>query len=139
MKRVACARWMSVSIGVLIAAGAAVVEAQGPSETGTQFYLRYRAAFDKAKAYEEIAPYMSSRSRKDMESRSASDQKKIFGFAKMMSSPLNPKVVKEEKTAEGATLTVEGTDPMDKSKTTGTIKLIRENGAWKLDSESWSS
>jgi hypothetical protein len=131
---------MSVSIGVWIAASAAVVQAQGSSETATQFYMRYRTAFDKARSFAEIAPYMSSRSRKDTESRSAGDQKKIFGFAKMVGSALNQKVVKEEKTADGATLTVEGIEPMDKTtKTTGTIKLVRENGAWKLDSESWSS
>jgi hypothetical protein len=101
--------------------------------------MRYRAAFDKAKAFEEIAPFMSSKARKDMESRSADQRKKIFGLAKMLGAVQNPKVLKEEKTADGATLTVEGIEPMEQKKTTGTIKLVRENDDWKLDTESWSS
>jgi hypothetical protein len=47
-------------------------------------------------------------------------------------------VLKEAKSADGATLTVEAVDS-DKKKTTGTIKVIKEGGAWKIDGESWSS
>ena len=138
MRRIGCTRLMSVSIGMALTASVAFAQAKS-AETGAQFYMRYRAAFDKAKAFEEIAPFMSSKARKDMESRSADDRKKMFGLAKMLGAVQNPKVVKEEKTADGATLTVEGVDPMEQKKTTGTIKLIREGDGWKLDSESWSS
>jgi hypothetical protein len=132
------ARFIGVSVATLVAA-AVVAQAQGPSETASQFYKRYRAAFDKAKAFEDIAPYMSSRARKDPESRSAEERKKMFGLIKLLGAVLDPKVVKEEKTAAGVTLTVEGIEPTEKSKATGTIQLIREDGAWKVDSESWSS
>jgi hypothetical protein len=74
-----------------------------------------------------------------MESRSADDRRKMSSLVKMLGGVLNPKVVKDEKSASGATLTVEGTEPTLKTKTTGTIKLIRENDTWTLDSESWSS
>ena len=131
-------RLMGLSIGMAVAASVALAQAKSGSETGAQFYMRYRAAFDKAQAFEDIAPFMSSKARKDMESRPADQRKKMFGLAKMLSAVKNPKVLKEEKTAEGATLTVEGIDAMQE-KTTGTIKLIREGSDWKLDSESWSS
>ena len=62
----------------------------------------------------------------------------MFGLVKMMNVVTGVKVLKEEKTAEGATLTVEATD-FSNARTKGTIKLVRENGAWKADEESWSS
>ena len=139
MRWVKHARSTGVAIGMALVASVAVAQAKGPSETGAQFYMRYRAAFDKAKAFEEIAPFMSSKARKDMESRSADQRTKIFGLAKMLGAVQNPKVLKEEKTADGATLTVEGIEPMEQKKATGTIKLVRENDGWKLDTESWSS
>ena len=48
------------------------------------------------------------------------------------------KVVKEAPTATGATLSVEGMSP-DKKKATGTVDMVKENGAWKVGKESWSS
>jgi hypothetical protein len=139
MKRMTSIRLASLSIGMAVAASVTLAQTKGGAETGAQFYMKYRAAFDKAKSFEDIAPFMSAKSRKEMEARSADDRKKVFGLAKMLGAVQSPKVVKEEKTADGATLTVEGIDPMDSKKTTGTIKLVRENGSWKLDSESWSS
>ena len=38
-----------------------------------------------------------------------------------------------------ATLTVEGEDSSDKKKTTGTIEMALEDGAWKLLAEKWKS
>jgi hypothetical protein len=48
------------------------------------------------------------------------------------------KVLKETPTATGATLDVEGVGE-DKSKQTGTVTLVKEAGAWKVDKESWKS
>ncbi len=48
------------------------------------------------------------------------------------------KVLKETATATGATLDVEGVGA-DKAKKTGTITLVKEAGAWKVDKESWKS
>jgi len=120
-------------------AAAAVVAAQPAPQTGTDFYMKYRAAFDKAKSFDEIKPYMSASSIKEIESHSADDRKKMFGFIKMLATYTDVKVVKEEKTATGAVITAEGIDPSDKKKAKGTITLIKENGAWKLDKEEWAS
>jgi len=38
-----------------------------------------------------------------------------------------------------ATLTVEGEDPMEKKKSTGTVEMALEDGAWKLLAEKWKS
>ena len=138
MKRMTSIRLASLSIVMAMAASVTLAQTKGGSETGAQFYMKYRAAFDKAKSFEDIAPFMSAKSNKDMGSKSADERKKMFGLVKMMSAVKDLKVLKEEKTTEGATLTVEGVDMMAQ-KTTGTIKLVRENGSWKLDSESWSS
>ena len=48
------------------------------------------------------------------------------------------KVVKEAKSAEGVTLTLEATDS-GKAKATGTVDIVREDGAWKVGRERWSS
>jgi hypothetical protein len=45
---------------------------------------------------------------------------------------------KEEKSATGATLSAEGIDS-DKTKSTATIDVVREDGGWKLGKESWST
>ena len=47
------------------------------------------------------------------------------------------KVVKETKTANGVTLTVEGTAGAEKR--TGQVQIVQEDGAWKMGKESWSS
>ena len=107
-------------------------------QTASQFYTEYRAAFDKAKAVEDILPYMSASRRKQVESTPAEERKKMFGMIKIMGALTNVKIVKEARTADGATLTVEALDS-DKAKTTGTITLVKEGAAWKIDKESFKS
>ena len=50
----------------------------------------------------------------------------------------NVKVTKETLTPKGATLAVEGLDS-DKKKATGTVTVLKENGAWKIGEENWKS
>ncbi len=108
-------------------------------QTASQFYLSYRAAFDKAMKMEELLPYMAKNARAQMEATPAADRPKMFGMLKMVARVTDLKILKEVKTPTGgATLTVEGLDP-DKKKTTGTIDIVKEDGAWKLDKESWSA
>ncbi len=123
---------------VVMAIVAAPVAAQKPEQTVSQFYMTYRTAFDKAKTIDELLPYMSKETRAQVEATPAAERPKMFGVIKIMGTLTNVKIVKEEKTATGATLTVEGVDS-DKKKTTGTIEVVKENGAWKIGKESWSS
>ena len=127
-----------LSLLVVLALSAVTLGAQTTEKTASQFYTEYRAAFDKAKAVEDILPYMSAQRRKQVESTPADERKKMFGAIKVMGALSNVKIVKETRTADGATLSVDALDS-DKSKTSGTITLVKEGGAWKVDKESFKS
>ena len=128
------ARWSMVA--VLIAAFLAPVGAQNKS--GTQFYQEYLAAFAKAKAIEDIFPFMAAENRKQAEATPKAEREKIFEMIKMLGHS-DVKVLKEEAGAGGVTtLSVEGLDS-DKKKSTGTVTLIKEANAWKIQKESWTT
>lgn len=108
------------------------------TETATQFFLKYRAAFDKAKTIEELLPYMASEVRKQIEASPASERPKMFEMVKAMSTYTDLKVTNEERTEKGVTLTAEALDST-KAKSIGTIQVVQEGGAWKIARESWST
>jgi hypothetical protein len=123
--------FVAISVGAL--------RAQAPAQTATQFYMAYRAAFDKATKIEDLLPFMSAAQRKEINATPANKRAEGFEMIKMMGSMVtDQKVTKEEKAGTGATLTVEGVDG-DKKKMTGKIKIVREANAWKLGEESWSN
>jgi hypothetical protein len=130
-----CASAVLLSLSVLPPAAAF---AQAPAGSASEFYLKYRQAFDAANKVEELLPYMSAATRKQVESTPAGEREKMFELIKIMGALTNMKIVKETPTATGATLTVEAVDS-DKAKTTGTIEIVREGGTWKLGKESWST
>ena len=131
------------TVGVVMAAivasslGAMTAQAQKP-QSGTEFYLAYKAAFDKAKTIEDIYPFMAAERLAEMKATPAEDRKMMFEMVKTMGSVTSVKVLKETATPTGATLDVEGVG-VDKAKTTGVITLVKEAGAWKIDKESWKS
>jgi hypothetical protein len=125
-------------LAIAVSLAATPGSAQAPPQTASDFYLAYRAAFDKAKTIDELIPFMSKDARAEIEATPAAERGKMFELIKMMGALTGVKVLKETKTASGATLTVEALDP-DKKKTTGTIEVVRESSAWKIGNESWSS
>jgi Domain of unknown function (DUF4878) len=127
-----------VAIVSMVCAAAATPGAQAPPQTASQFYMSYRAAFEKAATIEEVFPYVSKDIRAKMESTPAAERPKMFEFVKQMSNMTDVKVVKETKTDDGATLTVEAVSS-DKEKMTGQIQVVKEGGAWKMGKESWSN
>ena len=112
--------------------------AQGAGQTASQFYLAYRAAFDKAKSIDELLPFLSKKGAEQVKATPAADRPKMFELMKMMGTLTEVKIIKEAKNGDGATLTVEGVSP-DKTKTKGTVEIVKEGGAWKLGGENWSS
>jgi hypothetical protein len=121
----------------MVAMLATAAAAQG-NQTASEFYMSYRAAFAKAKAIDDVLPYMSKPVRAQVESTPAAERPKMFEFVKEMATAMtNVKVLKETKTDDGVTLTVEGMD--GKEKMTGEIQVVRENGAWKMGRERWSN
>jgi hypothetical protein len=111
--------------------------ARQADQTASQFYMAYRAAFQKATKIEDVLPYMSKAMRSQVDQTPAAERPMMFGMIKKMDSFTEVKVIKETKTAAGVTLSVEGTDSGKKS--TATVDIVRENGAWKLGKERWSS
>jgi hypothetical protein len=114
------------------------ISAQAQKQTGTEFYVAYRAAFDKAKKIEDIYPFMAAKRLAEMKATPAEDRAMMFDMIKGMGAMTSVKVLKETPTATGATLDVTGVGE-DKSKQTGTISLVKEAGAWKVDGESWKN
>jgi hypothetical protein len=127
--------------GVMVSLAGVATHTQAPApaqQTATQFYMAYRAAFDKAKSIDELFPYLSSKNREEAEATPAADRAKMFEVIKMMGALTDVRVIKEARTADGATLTVEALDS-EKKKATGTVEIVKEGGAWKVGKESWKS
>jgi len=122
---------------VISSVGAIAAHAQKP-QSGTEFYLAYKAAFDKASKIEDIYPFMAAGRLAEMKATPAEDRKMMFEMVKTMGTVTGIKVLKETATPTGATLDVEGVGA-DKAKTTGIITLVKEAGAWKMDKENWKS
>jgi hypothetical protein len=132
------ARFAIATLMLLVAGAFSLTLAQQPAQTASQFYMKYRAAFDKAKTVDEILPYMSKANRAQVEATPAADRAKMFEMIKMMGMLTNLKILKEEPAADGATLTVEGID-MDKKKSSGKVSIVKEGADWKIGKESWST
>ena len=131
-------RRISVIVLAVLALTAVGRQAAAQTQTASEFYMAYRAAFDKATKIEDLLPYMSKENSAKVASTPAKDKEQMFGMMKMMGTITNVKVAKETKTPTGATLTVNALDS-DKKPTTGKVDLIQEAGKWKIGSESWSS
>lgn len=106
------------------------------SQTATQAYLAYRAAFDKATKMEDLIPFQTAAMVKQMMATPVAQRPQMFGMMKMLNTMTGVKVTKETRTATGATLAVEGIDS-DKAKQMGTVEMTKEGGAWKIGSESF--
>jgi hypothetical protein len=118
------------------------VATAGPpaSQTATQFYMAYRAAFDKATKIDDLLPYMSAEKRKQIESTPAAERGKMFGMIKMMDTNTKIKVLKEDRQAYGSVvLTASAFDTDQKKDVSGKVTIVKESGAWKLVQEAWTS
>jgi hypothetical protein len=125
---------VAVVLALALSAGA---QPAATYKTGGEFYLAYRAAFSKAKAIDELLPWMAKGRRDQVAKTPADERTMMFGMMKEMDDNENIKVVKETPKGEGAELQVEATSKGSKSKSTATVTLVKEGGAWKLDKESW--
>jgi len=129
-------RMVTVAL-VACALGAAVLQAQKPAPTASAFYLSYNAIMEKAKSIDELLPFMSKQRVDQVKETPADERAMMFEIVKEMAAK-NVKVVKETPSAAGATIEATGTDPAGGAMK-GTITLVKEAGAWKVDKESWSN
>jgi hypothetical protein len=133
----------SAALALVLTCTAWAQAPQAKAQTATQFYMAYRAAFDKATKIEDILPYMAEKNRKQAEATPKADRDKMFGVIKMMGALTDLKVTKEEHSPDGgAILSAEGmapslSDDAKKEKQTGKITIVKEGGAWKLGEEDW--
>ena len=134
MRRVLRAGVICLPILLLVTASVFAQAATSPSD----FYLQYRKAFDAAKKIEDVLPFVSADTTKQIQATPPAERGQMFEMIKMMGTLTNVKITKETKTATGATLTVNAIDS-DKKPTVGTIDIVQESGKWKLGKESWSS
>jgi hypothetical protein len=118
--------------------GSAVATAQSPTER----YEFFRAALDKAEALEELLPLTSSAVRDEMTRRPPAYRKAIL--ADLKTRGLGQfRVVAERIDGDVAWLTVEGTNLVDpehnvRSHARGSVVLLRQDGAWRVDDEVWT-
>jgi hypothetical protein len=109
-------------------------------ESGTEFYLRYRKTALAAKSVDEILAFWSSALLHEFKMEPEDARAGTLGMVKRMEGSLGDlRVVQETATPNGATLTLEAIGP-DKKAKTGTIELVKENGAWKVvEAEQWKA
>lgn len=105
---------------------------------GTKFYMDYLAMFQKAKAVEDLFPFMTEERIREVENTPKADRTKLFELMKMLEMK-NVKVTKETKTATGYTLEATGDGGIGGGPSKGTITIVREDGKLKIDKESWKN
>ncbi|HUU32671.1 MAG TPA: hypothetical protein VMW48_01345 [Vicinamibacterales bacterium] len=105
--------------------------------SGGEFYLAYRAAFDLATSIDELLPWAAKARREQIAAAPAAERVEAFAMIKMFDDRINVTVLKETPSANGAELQVEGISAGSRGKASGVITLVKEDGAWKIDRESW--
>ena len=124
-------RVFTLGLALTFAAPAMAGAEQAP-QSATEFYQAYRKAFAKAQKVEDLLPMMAASRRAEMQKTPADERTMMFGMLKEMTAEQGEvKVLKETATANGAELSVQAKD------STGTVTIVKEGGAWKLDKESW--
>jgi hypothetical protein len=119
---------------VLAVAAPALVAAQQPPQSASEFYQAYRKALAKAQKIDDLLPMMAANRRAQVEKTPADERTMMFGMLKEMTADQGEiKIVKETATAKGAELAVEAKNG------TGTVTLVKEGADWKVDKESWKS
>jgi hypothetical protein len=122
-----------VGLGAWLVPGAVSALQAG---TATAFYMTYRAAFDKAQKIDDLLPYLSAKSRQEVEKTPAADRVKFFELMKMFGAMKDVKVLKSTKSGSGEMLSVDGT--LDGKKQTCNVQVVNESGAWKIGEEKCS-
>ena len=101
-------------------------------ESGTEFYVRYRKTALAAKSVDEILAFWSRELLHEFKMEPEDARAGTLDMVKQMEASLGDvRIVRETATATGATLHLEAIGP-DKKAKSGTIELVKENGAWKL-------
>jgi hypothetical protein len=135
-------RFWRTAVWMAVVTGGALIEAapRQAGQTATDFYMAYRAAFDKATRLDEILPYMSATNRKQAESTPKEERDKIFEMIKMLDSHSKVTVTREDRQGDGSVvLSVSAYDTERKQDISARVTIVKEDGAWKLGKEDWTA
>jgi len=112
-----------------------------PTETPTQFYLRYRATVASASSLDEIVALWRADAAKEFREAPPSERVDLAGVKSMNDMVSNVKVTRERLAGVDGTdaeLTLEAVG-RDQKKMTGKVHIVKEGGAWKLSApEQWN-
>jgi len=129
-------------VGGLAQAPSQPTQASGPpSETATEFYVRYRAAVAKATSVDEVLAFFSDDAANEFRSAPPDERVDLAGM-KRMNGMVSGVMVTREAVSTGpgtsdALLSLEGIGN-DQKKVTATAHLVKKEGAWKLaEPEQW--
>lgn len=86
--------------------------------------------------FDGMVACMSAERAAEMAQADPAEAQEMFGFLQMMQAT-DMKVLGGSLDGDTATLNVEGMQ--DTEKVTATVTMVREDGAWKIERESWTS
>ena len=108
------------------------------TDKATDFYLRYRAAWDNAKSMDEMFPYLVKQVRTEYEAAPKPQRQPMFDAMHTAGALTGVKVVKESRRGDVYVLDLTAID-RDKKRAKGVAEIVTEDGAMKVKSEHWSS
>jgi hypothetical protein len=122
----------------LFALGTAVLAAEDSAPKA--LYLKYHEALFVAKDIDALKPYLSQTAIAKIKASPESDRPMMFGLMQTM-TPHKLHIDSEKIDGSKATLLVseQNTEGGMTEKTTGTIQLVREGDAWKIEKEAYDS
>ena len=121
----------------LLALATATLASAAPAGTPGEAYLAYRKAFDRAKAFEELWPFMDQATLVRAKAAPPREAQALFQVIKSLADVKNVSVVKETVTGDSAVLEAAGDNAGTGHRSRATVKLVKEGGVWKIQNESW--
>jgi hypothetical protein len=124
--------------GLLLVWATAAIAGAAPPGTPAETYRAYRQAFDQAKAFDELRPFMDKATLARAKTAPPKEAHGLFLLIKGLSDVRNVQVVKETVTGDRAVLEAAGDNAGTGNRSRATVKLVKEDGAWKIQQESWA-
>ena len=119
---------------VVLITGAALAQ-----EDPVIFYDSFVKVSTNAKSIDEIKPYLSQKNLKEMGDISKEDEAFFLEFMQEARTTMTRKSISSKVEGDKATLTIKAVSTTDNSPVDGTVKLVKENGTWKVDNEEFMS
>lgn len=115
------------------------------SMSAKETYLQFHKALLAANKIDDLSSYMCKRVRLEIEKTPADEKPIFFSFMKE-TMPKTVTVISEKLDNDTATLVLSTQDAPEtrgnknaKEETKGSVKLLKEQGQWKIDKESWET